>query len=206
MKTLLVIDAQYDFMPGGSLEVKQGDEIIPVINKILPEFDLVVFTKDWHPKIMDAFASSHKGKKPFDTYQTKSGETDTLWPDHCVQYTHGAEIHTGIDLNKIKGETYTFAKGLEIESHPYSGFGGTILAEFLREKKVEHVFIVGLAMDYCVLDTAIDAVMEGFGATVILDGTRAIASDVTETIIMFEEAGVKIIKSWQLPLSSLNFE
>jgi len=200
MKALIVVDAQNDFMPGGSLAVTDGDKIVSVVNDLLPEFKLVIFTKDWHPSNMDAFASQHEGKKPFDKYTTRDGSEDTLWPDHCVADTNGAELHNGIDFNKIKGDFYFFKKGENVFYHPYSGFGGTDLAEFLREKNVDKVFIVGLALDYCVADTAIDAAMEGFESVVIKDGTRPISEDINPTLEKFKEADVKVIDRWELSL------
>ena len=209
MKTLIVVDAQYDFVPvtkeeytngmGGTLAVPGGDEIIPIINNLLPKFDLVIFTKDWHPKNMKAFASNHKGKKPFDTYEV-NGIKDILWPDHCVAGTRGADLHDDIDFSLIKGEFYIFKKGLTKDYHPYSGFGGTRLAEFLREKGVEEIFIVGLALDYCVRDTAIDAAKEGFNTVVIEDGTRPIDPNINSTLKEFQAVGVKLIESWEFDI------
>jgi nicotinamidase/pyrazinamidase len=200
-KALIVVDAQYDFMPvskedyengmGGALAVKEGDQIIPVINELLKNFDLVIFTKDWHPIGMNAFASSHKSKKPFDTYEV-NGVSDTLWPDHCVQNTMGAEIHKDIDFSLIKGDFYIFKKGLDKNCHPYSGFGAEGLLEFLQERKVEELVIVGLATDFCVKDTVLDSVKYGFKTTVIWDGCRGILEDLTSTLDTFFDAGVNV--------------
>jgi len=213
MKALLVIDAQKDFMPateeeyakemGGALAVTEGDKIIPIINKLLPQFDLVVFTKDWHPENMDAFASNHTGKSPFDKYIDKNGKEDTLWPNHCVANTPGAMIHEDINFGLIKGDFYIFKKGLEKDYHPYSGFGGTGLAEFLRNRNIHQVFICGLALDYCVKDTAFDAVKEGFDTVIIKDATRAINPDIDELLEDFNNLNIKIIDSWELPLFNL---
>lgn len=193
MKALIVVDAQYDFMPGGALAVENGDQIIPVINNLLPNFELVIFTKDWHPNDMDAFVSQHLDKKVFDEYQTQDGESDVLWPAHCVQNTRGADIHEGIDLSLINGDMYIFKKGTQKYSHPYSGFGAEGLEEFLRERGVTSLFIVGLALDYCVKDTAVDAAKLGFETTVIADGTRAIDPNINPTLNEFQEAGVKLV-------------
>ncbi len=208
-KALIVVDAQYDFMPvseedykngmGGALAVKDGDQIIPVINDLLNEFVLIIFTKDWHPMGMKAFASSYKTKKPFDTYKVK-GEVDTLWPDHCIQNTRGADLHEDIDFGSIDGDFYIFKKGMDKNSHPYSGFGAEGLEDFLNEKGVEQVFICGLALDYCVRDTAVDAALKGFESIVLIDATKAIAQDsegLLDTLMDFQEAGVKIIESWE---------
>ena len=214
MKALIVVDAQYDFIPvsqreyeegqGGALAVPNGEQIIPVINELLPKFDLIVFTKDWHPKGMKAFASSYKTKKPFDTYKVK-GKEDTLWPDHCIQDTRGADIHDGIDFSLIKDEAefYIFKKGLEKDKHPYSGFDGTGLGFFLREKNIDQIFITGLALDYCVKDTAVDGAWLGFKTVVIEDACKAISEDLNATYQTFLDNNVKMIESWELPLFNL---
>ena len=202
MKALIVVDAQYDFMPatdeayanemGGALAVAEGNEIIPIINELLPKFDLVIFTKDWHPEKMEAFASNHPGKQPFDTYEV-NGVTDTLWPSHCVANTRGADIHENIDFSLIKKDFYIFKKGLEKDYHPYSGFGKTGLADFLRDKLVHQVFIVGLALDYCVKDTALDAAKEGFDTIVVEDGTKPISQDLNNLYKEFVENKIQMI-------------
>lgn len=211
-KVMLVIDAQLDFMPateenyangnGGALAVKEGDQIVPVVNELLKKFELVIFTKDWHPPGMKAFASSYKTKKPFDTYKVK-GEVDTLWPDHCIQNTRGADIHEDIDLSLIDGEFYIFKKGMEKDSHPYSGFGAEGLEDFLNERGVEKVFLLGLALDFCIRDTAIDAAMKGFETIVVGDGTRPIDPNTDPTLKLFQEAGVKMIESWEFDMYNL---
>ena len=212
MKALIVVDAQYDFMPaseeeyakemGGALAVNDGDKIVPIINDLLPEFDLVIFTKDWHPEDMEAFASNHKGKAPFDTYKV-NGKEDTLWPDHCVANTPGARIHEDINFGLIKGKFYIFKKGLEKDYHPYSGFGGTGLADFLRDKNIHQVFICGLALDYCVRDTALDAVREGFDTVVVENATKPINPDINDLLQDFANLDIKMIDSWELPLFNL---
>lgn len=199
MKALIVVNVQNDFCPGGSLAVKDGDKIVPVINSMISQFDLVIFTKDWHPAGMKAFASSYKSKKPFDKYKV-NGEEDTLWPDHCVQNTQGAELHKDIDFAKIPKDFYIFKKGTTKSHHPYSGFDGTELAEFLEERKVETVFICGLALDYCCVETAIDSSFLGFDTTLILDATKSINPDISDTLIKLYEANVKIKESWELNL------
>jgi nicotinamidase/pyrazinamidase len=203
MKALIVVDAQYDFFvvskedyengKGGALAVPDSPGIIPVINALLPKFDLIIFTKDWHPKNMDAFASNHKGKKPFDTYINKDGVEDTLWPNHCVNNTRGADLHDDIDLKLIKGNFYIFKKGTKKSEHPYSGFGAEGLADFLKERGVTETIIVGLATDYCVRDTVLDSIKEGFNTTVIWDGCRGIADDLTPTLNEFFDAGANVI-------------
>jgi len=200
---LLCIDIQNDFLDGGSLAVPNGNEVIPIINKLLPQFDLVIFTKDYHDWEMDAFASTHEGAQPFDKYTNKQGEEDTLWPDHCIEGTFGAQIHKDIDFNLCKQNYYIFKKGLTPEYHPYSGFGKTGLDKFLRNIGIEKIFIGGLAFDYCVRDTAIDSSHLGFNTIVILDACRSIDSDLSETKLQLSEANVKIIESWELPLFNL---
>jgi nicotinamidase/pyrazinamidase len=203
MKCLIIVDAQYDFFPGGSLAVPDGDQIIPIINELIPKFDLIIFTQDWHPYEMEAFASSHEGAAPFDKYVNSLGEEDVLWPDHCVQDTPGAAIHAGINFSLIPKDFYIFKKGLEKDKHPYSGFGAEGLKEFLEEKKVTTTFIVGLALDYCVKDTAIDSAMAGFDTVVIEDGTRPIDQNINQTLAEFHDAGVDMIESWELDMYNL---
>jgi nicotinamidase/pyrazinamidase len=202
MKALIVVDIQKDFCPGGSLAVKDGDLIVPIINQLSKSkfFDLVVFTKDWHPSNMKAFASQHEGKNPFETYVNDNGDVDVLWPDHCVQDTPGAEFHQDIDLNIPR--FYIFKKGTEIDSHPYSGFGDVKhdkqsgLLEFLIKENITENYIVGLALDYCVKDTAIDSKLAGFDTTLIMDGTKSISDDGEKsTINKFIDLSIKMIQS-----------
>jgi len=212
MKALIVVDAQYDFFPateenykngmGGALAVPGADKINSVINKLLSQFNLVIFTMDWHPEGMKAFASSYKTKKPFDTYKVK-GKEDTLWPDHCVRGTRGAQIHEDIDFSLIQGDFYIFKKGLEKNHHPYSGFDGTNLEAFLKDRNVDQIFISGLALDYCVKDTAVDGAWAGFKTVVIEDATAAISKDLNGTYQTFLNNNVKMIESWELPLFNL---
>ena len=196
MKALIVVDAQYDFMPGGALAVNEGDQIVQVVNKLLPKYDLVIFTKDWHPTDMDAFASQHPGERPFAKYQTKDGNEDTLWPQHCMQNTRGADLHDDIDFGSITGDFYIFKKGMEKYKHPYSGFGAEGLDEFLKERDVDEVHIVGLATDFCVKDTAVDSAKLGYKTFVIMDGTRPIDPDLAPVLNEFIEEGVIITQSW----------
>ena len=205
MKALIVVDVQYDFCPvsdedyknglGGALAVHDGNGVVPVINSLLPKFDLVIFTKDWHPKNMVAFAPNHKGKVPFDTYTNKDGVVDVLWPIHCVNNTRGAELHDDIDLNLIKGDFYIFKKGTKKNEHPYSGFGAEGLSDFLKEKGVTETVIAGLATDFCVKDTVLDSVKEGFDTTVIWDGCRGISDDLTPVLNEFFDIGANVIDS-----------
>ena len=173
MKTLIIVDAQNDFMPGGALEVREGDKIIPIINKIIPKFDLIIATQDWHPSSHKSFATNHPGKKEFEIIDL-NGLEQRLWPAHCVQGTSGAEFHPDLDGNAI--ETI-FRKGMEEGIDSYSGFFDnghkktTGLAGFLREKGAEDLYFCGLAADICVYFTIKDALAEGFKATLIEDAT-----------------------------------
>jgi nicotinamidase/pyrazinamidase len=206
MKALIVVDVQQDFCPGGSLAVPDGDSVVPIINDLLPKFDLVIFTKDWHTPDMEAFASQHKGAKPFDKYfpTIKPEVEDTLWPDHCVADTPGADLHPGIDFAKCAKDFYFFKKGTDKDFHPYSGFAGTELEEFLKLRNVDDVYVCGLAMDYCCKDTAIDAANYGFKSVFIINATKEISEEgKIETIKELTEHGVKIIEDWELALFNL---
>lgn len=204
MKALIVVDAQNDFCPGGSLAVPDGDKIIPVINELLPKFDLIIFTKDWHPTDMEAFASNHKDKQPLETYTNSKGKEDTLWPDHCVQGTPGADLHGDINFGSINGDFYIFKKGMKTKDHPYSAFGAEGLKEFLKDRNVHQLFVVGLALDFCVKDTLIDSIKEGFETILVLDGTRGITEEGSkEAKEEFLQIGGKIIEAWELPLFNL---
>jgi len=199
MRALIIVDAQYDFftvtkeeyeaMLGGALAVPFSLEIIPVINKLLPKFDIIIFTKDWHPKDMECFMTVN-GKNIMEDFTTSNGVVDKAWPAHCVEDTRGAEIHDDIDFSLIKGDFYIFKKGLAKDTHPYSGFGAEGLADFLREKGVTETVVVGLATDWCAGDTALDSVKEGFKTTLIWDGCRGIAEDLTPTLNKLFDAGV----------------
>lgn len=197
-KVLIVVDVQYDFMPGGSLAVEEGDKIVPIINKFLPKFELIIFTKDWHLINNTYFADSHKGKKPFDQMKL-NGKMDTLWPVHCIQNTRGADLHDDIDFGLIKGDFYFFKRGEERNWHPYSGFGDhvkkTDLEGFLNRREITDVIIVGLATDFCCKDTAIDAANLGFNTTLILDGTKPINKDLTDTLLELKKSNVKVLNS-----------
>lgn len=207
-KVLIVVDAQNDFMPGGALPVEDGDQIIPVINSLLPKFDLVIFTKDWHPVNHKSFVNQHEGRGLYETIDL-NGLSQVLWPEHCVQNTPGADIHSDIDFSKCKGDFYIFKKGMDPEVDSYSGFydngrkNSTELKEFLDEREVTEVYVCGLALDYCVAYTAIDSAMEGFKTCVIEDATRAIGSDINEVLGHFLEADVDFIESWELDIYNL---
>src|SRR5213594_1492618 len=176
---LLVIDVQNCFVPGGSLAVKGGDEIVPLVNRIAAGFPHVILTQDWHTPGHISFASSHPGKKPFETITLPYG-TQVLWPDHCVQGTAGAELHK--DLNVPHAELI-IRKGYRKQMDSYSAFyeadgkTPTGLTGYLRDRGLNQVFLVGLATDFCVAWSAMDARKAGFGALVIEDACRGIDAD-----------------------------
>jgi len=173
---LLVIDMQVDFMPGGALAVDGGDAIVPLINRLAQNFTNVVLTQDWHPPGHASFASAHAGAKPFDTVAMPYGE-QTLWPDHCVQGSRGAALREDLAIDRA---TLILRKGYHDGVDSYSAFveadGKTLtgLAALLKEKGVNRVFACGLATDYCVAYSALDARAKGFETFVIEDACRAI--------------------------------
>lgn len=201
MKTLVLIDVQNDFMPGGPLEVPEGNLIIPVINNCLGYFDLVVATQDWHPKNHKSFASDHLNKKPFDRI-ILNGIHQTLWPDHCIQRTRGAELHEDIHSERIAA---IFRKGMDTEVDSYSGFYdnnhqlSTGLSGYLKEKGVSEIYFCGLAADICVYYSILDAVLEGFSATLIEDASRPLYLEKFDDIkCEIAKHGVHIITSSEL--------
>ena len=173
---LLVVDVQNDFMPGGALAVPRGDEVVPVINAVAGRFANVVITQDWHTLAHISFASSHAGKKPFERLTLHYGE-QVLWPEHCVQGTEGAALHRQLAIPHAQ---LVLRKGHHRHVDSYSAFveadgkHATGLAGYLRDRGIERIFICGLATDFCVAWTALDAVRAGFRASVIEDATRAI--------------------------------
>lgn len=173
---LIVVDVQNDFCPGGALAVPKADEVVPVINRIAARFDQLVLTQDWHPRDHASFASSHPGKKPFETIDLAYG-SQVLWPDHCVQGTPGAAFHDKLQVEKAQ---LIIRKGFHRDVDSYSGFleadrsTTTGLAGYLKEKGLRELFICGLATDFCVAWTALDARATGFEVTVIDDACRAI--------------------------------
>jgi len=198
MKTLIIIDVQNDFMPGGSLEVPNGNTIVPVINKVQSYFDLVVATQDWHPKNHKSFASNHYGKKSFDK-MVINGLLQTLWPDHCIQGSRGAELHHEIDSNRIAA---IFRKGMDPEVDSYSGFFDnnhhlcTGLAGYLKEKGTSEIYFCGLASDICVYYTILDSIQEGFSATLIEDASQPLYVEKFDDIkCEIAKLGVHIVNS-----------
>lgn len=176
MKALIIIDVQNDFIPGGSLPVPNGDKVIPVINKIQDKFDLIIATQDWHPQNHKSFASNNLPNKIFDKIILNRIE-QILWPDHCVQGTNGANFHKDLVLNKVE---LILRKGMNPEIDSYSAFfdnghlKSTGLSGYLRERKVNEIYLTGLAGDYCVYYTAKDALKENFNVTFVEDAIRSI--------------------------------
>jgi nicotinamidase/pyrazinamidase len=199
---LIVVDVQNCFLPGGSLAVKDGDQVIPVINRIARGFDNVVMTQDWHTPNHMSFASSYQGKKPFDMIKVGYGD-QVLWPDHCVQDTEGAQIAKDI---KIPQANLIIRKGFRTEVDGYSAFmeadrkTHSGLASYFKERGIDTVFITGLATDFCVAWTAVDARHAGLTTYVVEDACRAI--DVNGSLAKAWEdmtaAGVKRIQSSDL--------
>jgi len=196
---LIVVDMQNDFLPGGSLAVAGGDEIVQPINRLARKFENAVMTHDWHPADHVSFASNHPGKKPFDTIELSYG-TQVLWPDHCVIGSTGAEFTPGLDL---PGAQLVIRKGFHADIDSYSGFREadrktlTGLAGYLNERGLNHVFICGVATDFCVGWTAIDARAAGFETYVIDDLTRGIdaAGSLARAHADMAAAGVKRINA-----------
>ncbi|MGA1840733.1 MAG: bifunctional nicotinamidase/pyrazinamidase [bacterium] len=199
MNCLIVTDIQYDFCPGGALPVKEGDLIIPVINRLRRLFATVVFIQDWHPKDHISFASNHN-KKVGEVIQVK-GTTQVLWPDHCVQNTQGARLREELD---VKEDDFIVRKGTDPEVDSYSGFFDnqrvhkTTLDCYLQEKRAQHLYITGLATDYCVKFTVLDALDLGYQVTVVRDATRGVdlnSGDVDIALKEMRKKGAQILDS-----------
>ncbi len=198
----VAIDVQNDFCPDGALAVNDGDAIVPVINTVSRAFTHVIATQDWHPTDHMSFASQHQDKGPFEEIEMPYGQ-QVLWPDHCIQGTHGAEFHRGLDLSRAE---LIIRKGCRRAIDSYSAFyendqtTPTGLGGYLRERGLKRVFLGGLATDFCVLYSALDACREGFETIVIEDACRAINLD--ESLDMARRkmvnAGVSIVESTSL--------
>ncbi len=195
---LLVIDVQLDFCPGGALSVDQGDHVVEPINKLMKNFSNVVLTQDWHPESHSSFASSHQGSKPFSEMQLPYG-AQTLWPDHCIQNSRGAEFHP--ELNTAYAQSI-IRKGFRHEVDSYSAFfendGQTVtgLQGWLSSKQIKSVYLAGLATDFCVAYSALDAVRLGFDTTVILSACRAInlEGSLDRQLTNMQHAGVTLLE------------
>jgi len=196
---LIVVDVQNDFCPGGRLAVQKGDEVVPVINALAQRFENVVLTQDWHPAGHQSFATSHPGKKPFDSIELAYGE-QVLWPDHCVQGSDGAALHKNLSVPHAQ---LVVRKGFRREVDSYSAFleadrkSRTGLKGYLDERGVKRVFVCGLATDFCVAWTALDARKLGFAALVVEDACRAIdmQGSLSAALEKMKKAGVERIDS-----------
>jgi nicotinamidase/pyrazinamidase len=194
---LLIIDVQNDFCPGGALAVADGDAVVPVINRLAERFDHVVLTQDWHPRGHSSFATSHQGSAPFETI-TMSYGPQTLWPDHCVQGTAGAAFHPELSTDKAE---LVVRKGFRSAIDSYSAFyendrtTPTGLAGYLRERGLTRIFMAGLATDYCVHYSALDARRLGFETAVVESGCRAIdlSGSLAAARAAMAAAGVQVV-------------
>lgn len=193
MKALLIVDIQNDFLPGGALGVKGGDKVIPLINDLAEhDFDLVIASKDWHPKNHGSFAKSH-GKRPGEHVVLK-GLDQILWPDHCVQGTHGAEFSSSLHQAKIDR---VFFKGTQWDLDSYSAFfdnghlNATGLGDYLKKKGVTDLYIAGLTTDYCVKFSTLDAIDLGFKTYVVLDACKPVNLDPGDEARAIEEMKAK---------------
>lgn len=204
MRALVLVDVQNDFLPGGALAVPRGDEVIPVANRLQPGFDLVVATQDWHPVGHGSFASTRPGKKPGEVAEL-AGLPQVLWPDHCVQGTRGAEFAAGLQMNRVEA---IFRKGTDPAIDSYSGFfdnghrKSTGLGDYLKGRGVTDLYVLGLATDYCVRFTSLDARKLGFRTFLVEDGSRGVElrpGDVARAVQEMHDAGVTIVQSAHVP-------
>lgn len=200
MKTLLFIDIQNDFLPGGALAVPGADELVPVVNALMPDFDLVVATQDWHPPDHGSFAANHPGRNVFESIDL-DGLPQTLWPVHCVQNTGGALFAPALETRRI---ARVFPKGTNPRIDSYSGFhdnghrNSTGLGEWLKAKGVKRLSVVGVATDYCVKFTVLDALAEGFAVDVLARaccGVDLAQGDSERALQEMSEAGAVVVES-----------
>ena len=200
MRALILVDLQNDFCPGGALQVSRGDETIPIANRLLPHFQIVAATMDWHPPDHQSFAANHAGKQPYEMIDLH-GLMQVLWPVHCVRETKGAELHGELDRSKI---TEIFYKGTDPTVDSYSGFfdndkrKATGLGDWLRSRWIQQVYVMGLATDYCVRATALDARSLGFDVWVVQDGCRAVdvkPGDGDRALAELRGAGCALVES-----------
>ena len=205
MNALLVVDIQNDFLPGGALAVADGDQVIPIANRLMDCFALVLATQDWHPAHHGSFAANHPGRQPGEVIDL-NGIMQILWPVHCVQGSPGAAFST-----QIRAECFhkIFKKGIDPGIDSYSGFfdngrrRSTGLAEYLKERNVDEIFIWGLATDYCVKFSALDSISSGLRTSVIEDGCRGVdlkPGDSAAAIAEMRKSGVSIVDSSMLGL------
>ena len=202
MNTLILVDLQNDFMPGGALAVPEGDQVVQVANRMIPFFDWVIATKDWHPSDHGSFASQYENQRIGEMIQL-GGLDQVLWPDHCIQDSFGAQLHQRLNTDQL---SHVVLKGIDREVDSYSGFfdngrkNSTGLDQWLRERDVRLVAIMGLATDYCVKFTALDSVKVGFDTQLVIDGCRAVGlneGDENRACQEMKEAGVQILTADQ---------
>jgi len=201
-EALLIVDVQNDFCPGGALAVPDGDQIIPVANRLVRLFAHVILTQDWHPRGHLSFASSHQEKEPYETIDLPYGN-QILWPDHCVQGTEGADFHPGLKAGKSE---LIIRKGYHRQIDSYSTFfendktTPTGLEGYLRERDLNKLFLIGLATDFCVLYSSLDARRHGFEVYVVEEGVRGIDVDgsLARAWQEMKEAGVHVISEADL--------
>jgi len=194
-----MIDIQNDFLPGGALEVKSGDEIIPVVNQLQHSFDLVVATQDWHPQHHKSFASSHPGKEPGGHVQLE-GVDQVLWPEHCIQGTPGAELARELHTDKV---VRIIRKGTDLAIDSYSGFydnqrkKATGLHEFLQKHGIKFLILTGLATDVCVKYTALDAILLGYEVFLVKEATKAVGGEEALRLTLQEltDHGVRVVQA-----------
>ena len=200
MKALLLVDIQNDFCPGGALAVPDGDAVVPIANRLMKQYPLVVATQDFHPRAHRSFAANHPGKEVYDLVELE-GLPQVLWPEHCVQGSYGADFHPALDLSGVHA---VFQKGTDTSIDSYSAFYDnahrreTGLGAYLREQGVDEIHVLGLATDYCVKFTALDGVKLGLRVTVIEDGCRGVEltpGDVEAAKAEMRAAGVTFVSS-----------
>jgi len=200
MNALILVDLQRDFLPGGALAVPDGDQVVPVANRLIPAFDLVVATRDWHPADHVSFAANHPDKRPGEVISWQ-GLSQILWPVHCVEDSPGAEFAPGLET---AGIDHVIQKGTDKNLDSYSGFfdnghrHATGLGDYLKKHGVTDVYIMGLATDYCVKFTALDARRLGFQTHLIADGCRGVElapGDVASALDEMRAAGVEVVDS-----------
>ncbi len=199
-RALLLVDIQNDFLPGGALAVAEGDAIVPIANRLMPLFAHVVASQDWHPPQHGSFAAQHPGSEPFQMSEL-AGLSQILWPTHCVQATPGAGFASALD---VAGIDHVVQKGTDPMIDSYSAFydnghrQATGLAEYLRSKGIDALFVCGLAADVCVKFTVLDALAEGFDTTLIVDATRGVdmtPGDTDAALAAMRQAGAHLIDS-----------
>ncbi len=200
MKALVIVDLQNDFLPGGALPVPRGDEVVPLANELQRRFELVVASQDWHPPDHGSFAANHPGKKPGDRIEL-DGIEQILWPVHCVAHTRGADFVPSLDTAQI---VEVFRKGTDPRIDSYSAFfdnghrKATGLADYLKARAVTEIYVAGLALDYCVKFTVLDACQLGFNAHVIVDACRGIAlepGDLEKALDEMKRSGATLLQS-----------